>query len=460
MLFSISFNQKAIYDYKLANNYDIDDKDAMIIEAVYQFCGSKLAQRSAIKIEDDIFYYISYNLIIEQLPLMKINNKEVIARRLNKLCKYGIFKKFLDKSAGNKTYFTTTEITDTFYKTIEVSTQKSEGCRLKSRKGVDSKVESLSTEKSDNNIHSNNNIPNSIPYNYNSTIEKEIKEKEEFSVNDETLPPLPPRSDGTPRNRATPEQMEQLKQNFKQGKVFVCTAKNIEMDYETEKAYYDSEHYKEWERQYYEDNPDEVETTHLKQQESPAKNTLVLSQKHDNIVENTNEIPGQKYLSEGVRANNAFSAQNNTKSVDITGKKGARNTRLKTKVKAVKVETVLPYPQNWTEPELEAWQRWINKPRKKLKQINSDRAKRHIGILESVKQQGGDIVYAIDVVADTWEGMQEHFFDNYLFSIRRKQPNAHSLPKTYHANQILEMERAGLLDPFAGYKSPENNLDE
>lgn len=86
----------------------------------------------------------------------------------------------------------------------------------------------------------------------NSTIEKKDKEKKEFSFNEKTLPPLQSRADGTVTNRAKLEQMEQLKENIKQGKVFVCKAEDIEMYYE---AYSNSEHYKEWERKYYEDNP-------------------------------------------------------------------------------------------------------------------------------------------------------------------------------------------------------------
>ncbi len=89
----------------------------------------------------------------------------------------------------------------------------------------------------------------------------------------------------------------------------------------------------------------------------------------------------------------------------------------KAKAADIIAEETLPYPSNWNKQELEAWGRWIQKPRKKLKQITASKAKRHIEILENLRNKGGDIVYAIDVIAEDWEGMQGHYFDNYVSSI-------------------------------------------
>ena len=115
----------------LENKYKIDGSDAMIIDCIHQFCSTKIAQKNAIKIDDDIYFYLSYQLIIDQLPLLDIENKQVVSRRIQKLQEYGIIKTKILKELGNKLYITTTDILNSFY----------------TKTHIDLKVDTLLTQK-------------------------------------------------------------------------------------------------------------------------------------------------------------------------------------------------------------------------------------------------------------------------------------------------------------------------
>ena len=140
MQWNIQINQLAIDKYRKENKYKIDGSDAMIIDCIHQFCSTKIAQKNAIKIDDDIYFYLSYQLIIDQLPLLDIENKQVISRRIQKLQEYGIIKTKILKELGNKLYITTTDILNSFY----------------TKTPIDSKVDTLLTQKLNNNIDKNN----------------------------------------------------------------------------------------------------------------------------------------------------------------------------------------------------------------------------------------------------------------------------------------------------------------
>ena len=163
MQWNIQINQLAIDKYRKENKYKIDGSDAMIIDCIHQFCSTKIAQKNAIKIDDDIYFYLSYQLIIDQLPLLDIENKQVVSRRIQKLQEYGIIKTKILKELGNKLYITTTDILNSFYtktpidlKVDTLLTQKLTPSQPHSQNPIDSKVDTLLTQKLNNNIDKNN----------------------------------------------------------------------------------------------------------------------------------------------------------------------------------------------------------------------------------------------------------------------------------------------------------------
>lgn len=96
---NININQKAIID----NNLDIDLIQSSIFNFIYDFIASGNANK-IIK-DNDAFYWISYQYIIDALPILKINNKDTISRHINKLVKEGLLNKIIIKEFGNKTFF-------------------------------------------------------------------------------------------------------------------------------------------------------------------------------------------------------------------------------------------------------------------------------------------------------------------------------------------------------------------
>ena len=152
MYYNISINQKAIVDFNKQNTIKIDLIDGVIIEYLQKQSTSSFAKRNHIIKDNEIYFLLSYENIITQLPLLNIENKEVIGRRIKKLKDLKVINQFVDRKQNNKVYFNTTDIFESFF-SYDLPTQKSNP--------PDSKVENLPTQKSnhiyiDNNINDNN----------------------------------------------------------------------------------------------------------------------------------------------------------------------------------------------------------------------------------------------------------------------------------------------------------------
>ena len=174
---NININQKAIIENKLNINFT----DAAIFDFVYNFIASGNA--TSISIEGKLYHWIAYKYIINSMPLLEIKNKEVIARHIQKLCDCNLLEKVVSFEMGNKTFFKIGEKASClFFDKIEdypidsnhtLSTQKSEA--------IDSKVDTLSTQKSNNSYIKDTYINNKdretkIAYRENVTLkEKEYK---------------------------------------------------------------------------------------------------------------------------------------------------------------------------------------------------------------------------------------------------------------------------------------------
>ena len=134
----------------------LDSSDAVMLRWVVDFFAT---DKMAVKIhEDRIFFWVNYKTVIEELPILGITNKEIIARRFDKWEKVGLVKKLLVKgvdeysSNGRKG---TRSGTFTYFSFDSDILSVLLGDRLKSRPlttpdadGVYSKVEPGSTPKS------------------------------------------------------------------------------------------------------------------------------------------------------------------------------------------------------------------------------------------------------------------------------------------------------------------------
>lgn len=63
-----------------------------------------------VMIGDEPYYWVNYKKVLEDLPILRINNKDVLRRRLKKLCDAKVLKFHLEKNKkGTFTYYNTGE---------------------------------------------------------------------------------------------------------------------------------------------------------------------------------------------------------------------------------------------------------------------------------------------------------------------------------------------------------------
>ena len=96
-------------------------------------------------IKDDIYYWIKYEALLKDIPIINIG-KVALGRRLKKLSQKNILKQYIKKKAGT---FSLYAIGDRYIELI------SQGVKLSSQEGIDSKVQP-------NNSSSNNSSTNQI----------------------------------------------------------------------------------------------------------------------------------------------------------------------------------------------------------------------------------------------------------------------------------------------------------
>lgn len=166
MKYSININQKALVELNNETGTNLDLKDATIISFFKDYTHFPKVKKQIIN--GDVFYWVSYQWIIDENPLLEIENKDVLGRRIEKICNTGILQKFLDKKDGNKVYLAFGEtyqrlITDnhpTYSKQGSLPTQKSEP---------------LPTQKSDN--YNTNKTEYKKTGNKENTVDFEVQSK-------------------------------------------------------------------------------------------------------------------------------------------------------------------------------------------------------------------------------------------------------------------------------------------
>lgn len=151
--------------------YDLDIKDAFIITYLKEITNSKKLIRKTVAGKK--YVWIDYQSLIDYLPALKINSKDVIARRMANYEKIGLIKKHIHKTMayGSYTFFYLEEKFNTMFEIQKIEKEDDELEKIKEKMGLldqqneettfesggfDSKVETTPTQKS------RHNTPNSI----------------------------------------------------------------------------------------------------------------------------------------------------------------------------------------------------------------------------------------------------------------------------------------------------------
>lgn len=87
------------------------------------------------------FKWVKYEAIIEDLPILGITNKQVIARHFDKMVKAGILEFYLHKKKGNYSCYKLTKKYSVLIEYGHQTTEKSRPIDSKVERGIDSKVE-------------------------------------------------------------------------------------------------------------------------------------------------------------------------------------------------------------------------------------------------------------------------------------------------------------------------------
>lgn len=171
---TIGFNQK------MAVDNDLDQSDLNILNWIMTFSlSSKMVTYHK---DGKTFLWVQYQAIIEDLPIMKINSKRIIAKRLDILVEKGFLDKEVQKNNGNYTYFAILDKTiemkfnrentlPMYSKEHTLCTQKNIPYAPKSAYPMYSKVH---TKDSNTNNYNTNN--------YNTNIKEKINKKEKSGV--------------------------------------------------------------------------------------------------------------------------------------------------------------------------------------------------------------------------------------------------------------------------------------
>lgn len=151
-----NMGQDTIIDGK---KVEIDTVDGAIFSWFAKFqSSSKMIKKL---IENKLYVWASYQAIADDMPYLKVKDKRVIARRIQKLVDIGLFEKIVVKAEGNKTYF---HITEKAYESVingdYVCTQKSIGYVPESTEVCTEKSIGVCTVESNNSILDNSILDN------------------------------------------------------------------------------------------------------------------------------------------------------------------------------------------------------------------------------------------------------------------------------------------------------------
>lgn len=157
----LGFDQKALVKYKL------DLVDTMVLRYFVDFRNTDCM--TMIIHENEPYYWLRYEALIEALPILDISNKKVLRRRLIKLVDAGILKHYTLKIGGTFSYYAI----GNEYKNLvmEGGTEKYQGSNSKVQEGGTeeyhgwySKVQTNNSSIKDTSIKDNNIYKRIIDY--------------------------------------------------------------------------------------------------------------------------------------------------------------------------------------------------------------------------------------------------------------------------------------------------------
>lgn len=174
--FLMGYDLLKIYEIHHTKNIKLGLEHLAIIDWFTCFQGTNKMKYKIIN--DEIWYWCSFEKIISDMPILGISNKQVISRLIKALATAEIFDYYFDKKGGSKTYIklgskyselVSAEKMETTFDTSIYKHKKKEGYdlkveppQLKSNRGYDLKVERGSTKKSYNRLVINRLVINSL----------------------------------------------------------------------------------------------------------------------------------------------------------------------------------------------------------------------------------------------------------------------------------------------------------
>ena len=99
MKFSININQKAVVD----NGLDLNLIDLAVFDVVATFSHTEECQKTLYK--GKVYYWISWKIIKQQLPLVRLNNRQSVYNRMKKLIQAEVLEIYPNNKAENKSLF-------------------------------------------------------------------------------------------------------------------------------------------------------------------------------------------------------------------------------------------------------------------------------------------------------------------------------------------------------------------
>ena len=140
----------------------LDATDAVILRYIVDFYST--GKMVKISYESEEYFWLKYDALIDELPIIKITNKVALARRLGKFVECGLMKKMVYKHAGAFTYFRLTDVYEGLVSKVRVSTQKYIGSKLKSIEGLNSKVQTNDSSTNNSSTKYNTEIDEVFEY--------------------------------------------------------------------------------------------------------------------------------------------------------------------------------------------------------------------------------------------------------------------------------------------------------
>ena len=93
------------YHQQIAVAYNLDMNDLLLLRWFVDFKNTD--RMKLMIIEGKPYYWVNYEKAIEDLPILKINNKIALRRRFKKLCDCNVLEFHLEKNIkGTFTYYT------------------------------------------------------------------------------------------------------------------------------------------------------------------------------------------------------------------------------------------------------------------------------------------------------------------------------------------------------------------